>query len=318
MKKLKHKKLWFSLIVIILLVCLSFVGAGYYFFTVACVPGEKSFLSSSSNVIKKSDPLYHEKVWFKKTPKEKWYMLSADGKYKLDANYIPCKNSSKTVIVLPGYTDTKEDAGIFDALFYELGYNTLTPEPRAQGESEGKYIGYGWPDKDDTKKWVSYLLRKKGKQQQIVIYGISMGGATAMMTSGLKLPHQVKAFIEDCGYTSVKDEIEYEAGALYNMPAFPRFPLVEILSGINKLKVGYFMGDASSVKQLNKNYRPMLFIHGSEDHFVPTKMIYSNYQATRGPKEIWVAPKAKHAKSFSVHPKEYKKRVVSFLAKYIK
>lgn len=94
-------------------------------------------------------------------------MLSADGKYKLDANYIPYKNSSKTVIVLPGYTDTKEDAGIFDALFYELGYNTLTPEPRAQGESEGKYIGYGWPDKDDTKKWVSYLLRKKGSSNKL-------------------------------------------------------------------------------------------------------------------------------------------------------
>ena len=318
MKKLKHKKLWVSLIVIILLVCLLFTGAGYYFFTVACVPGEKSFLSSSSKVIKKSDPLYREKIWFKKTAKEKWYMTSADGKYKLDANYIPHKNSSKTAIVLPGYMDTKEDMGEYDALFHELGYNTLTPDPRAQGKSEGNYIGYGWPEKDDVKKWIKYLLQKTGKQQQIVVYGLSMGAATAMMTSGLKLPHQVKVFIEDCGYTSVKDEIEHEAGVLYNMPAFPRFPLVEILSGINRLKVGYFMGNASSVNQLHKNHRPMLFIHGSRDNFVPTKMVYPNYKATRGPKEIWVAPKAKHAKSFSKHPKEYKKRVATFLAKYIK
>ena len=318
MEKLKHKKLWVALIVIILLVCLLFTGAGYYFFTVACVPGEKSFLSSSSKVIKKSDPLYREKIWFKKTAKEKWYMTSADGKYKLDANYIPHKNSSKTAIVLPGYMDTKEDMGEYDALFHELGYNTLTPDPRAQGKSEGNYIGYGWPEKDDVKKWINYLLQKTGKQQQIVVYGLSMGAATAMMTSGLKLPQQVKVFIEDCGYTSVKDEIEHEAGVLYNMPAFPRFPLVEILSGINRLKVGYFMGNASSVNQLHKNHRPMLFIHGSRDNFVPTKMVYPNYKATRGPKEIWVAPKAKHAKSFSKHPKEYKKRVSTFLAKYIK
>ena len=307
-----------SLIVIILLVCLLFTGAGYYFFTVACVPGEKSFLSSSSKVIKKSDPLYREKIWFKKTAKEKWYMTSADGKYKLDANYIPHKNSSKTAIVLPGYMDTKEDMGEYDALFHELGYNTLTPDPRAQGKSEGNYIGYGWPEKDDVKKWINYLLQKTGKQQQIVVYGLSMGAATAMMTSGLKLPQQVKVFIEDCGYTSVKDEIEHEAGVLYNMPAFPRFPLVEILSGINRLKVGYFMGNASSVNQLHKNHRPMLFIHGSRDNFVPTRMVYPNYKATKGPKEIWVAPKAKHAKSFSKYPKEYKKRVATFLAKYIK
>ena len=318
MKKLKHKKLWLSSIIIILLVCLLFTGAGYYFFKVACVPGKKSFLSSSSKVIKKSDPLYREKIWFKKTAKQKWYIESADEKFKLDANFIPYKSSNKTAIILPGYMDTKEDMGEYDALFHQLGYNTLTPDPRAQGKSEGKYIGYGWPEKDDVKKWVTYLLQKYGQNQQVVIYGLSMGAATAMMTSGLKLPHQVKAFVEDCGYSNVKDEIEHEAGVLYNMPAFPRFPLVEILSGINKLKVGYFMGNASSVKQLHKNHRPMLFIHGSRDNFVPTRMVYPNYKATRGPKEIWVAPGAKHAKSFSKHPKEYKRRVAAFLAKYVK
>ena len=318
MKKLKHKKLWLSSIIIILLVCVLFTGAGFYFFKVACVPGKKSFLSSSSKVIKKSDPLYREKIWFKKTVKQKWYIESADEKFKLDANFIPYKTSNKTAIVLPGYMDTKEDMGEYDALFHQLGYNTLTPDPRAQGKSEGKYIGYGWPEKDDVKKWVSYLLQKYGQNQQVVIYGLSMGAATAMMTSGLKLPHQVKAFVEDCGYSNVKDEIEHEAGVLYNMPAFPRFPLVEILSGINKIKVGYFMGNASSVKQLHKNHRPMLFIHGSRDNFVPTKMVYPNYKATRGPKEIWVAPGAKHAKSFSKHPKEYKRRVAAFLAKYVK
>ena len=318
MKKLKHKKLWLSSIIIILLVFLIFTGAGYYFFRVACVPGKKSFLSSSSKVLKKTDPLYHEKKWFKAAAKQKWHIESADEKFKLEANFIPYKNSHKTAVVLPGYMDTKEDMGEYDALFHELGYNTLTPDPRAQGHSEGHYIGYGWPEKNDVKKWISYLLETKGKQQQVVVYGLSMGAATAMMTSGLKLPHQVKAFIEDCGYTSVKDEIEHEAGVLYSMPAFPRFPLVEILSGINKIKVGYFMGAASSVQQLHKNHKPMLFIHGSQDNFVPTKMVYPNYKATKGPKEIWVAPKAKHAQSFSKHPQEYKRRVAAFLAKYVR
>lgn len=318
MKQLKHKKLWLSLIIVVLLVCVIFTGAGYYFFKMACVPGPKSFLSSSSDTLKKSDPLYKEKKWFKKTGKQKWYMQSADKKYKLVANYIPAASSNKTVIILPGYMDTKEDMGEYDALFHEMGYNTLTPDPRAQGKSEGKYIGYGWPEKDDVKKWINLVLKRKGSQQQIVVYGLSMGAATAMMTSGLKLPGQVKAFIEDCGYTSVKDEIEHEAEALYNMPSFPRFPLVEILSGINRIKVGYFMKDASSIKQLHKNHRPMFFIHGSHDTFVPTKMVYHNYLATKGPKQLWVAPNSKHADSFSDHPKEYRKRIASFLKDYVK
>lgn len=140
-----------------------------------------------------------------------------------------------------------------------------------------------------------------------------------MMTSDLKLPHQVKTFIEDFGYTSIKDKIEYKVGVLYNTPAFPRFPLVEILSDVNKLRVDYFMGDASNVQQLHKNYRPMLFIHGSKDHFVPTKMVYSIYQATRRSKERNMgSSKIKHTKGFLTYLKEYKKRVASFSAKYIK
>ena len=318
MKKLKHKKLWLTIAVMVVLICGAFVGAGTYFFKMACVPGPKSFLSSSSDQLKKSDPLYKEKIWFKKATKHKWYIQSADNKYKLVANYLPSHNAKKSAIILPGYMDTKEDMAEYDALFHQLGYNTLTPDPRAQGKSEGKYIGYGWPEKDDVKKWLDLLLKRNGSDQQIVIYGLSMGASTAMMVSGLKLPRQVKAFVEDCGYTNVKTEIEHEAKALYNMPAFPRFPLVEILSGINKLKVGYFLNDGSSVTQLRKNHRPMLFIHGDHDTFVPTKMVYQNYRASQGPKELWVTSNSKHAKSYADHPWQYRCRIANFLAKYVK
>lgn len=318
LKQLKHKKLLLALIIIVFLICIGFVSAGFYFFKVACVPGPKSFLNSSSSKLTKSDPLYHEKKWFKDSTKQKWHIKSADGQYRLTANYLPCHNSNKTVIVLPGYMDTKEDMGEYDALFHKMGYNTLTPDPRSQGQSQGKYIGYGWPEKNDVKKWIEFLLQKKGQQQQIVVYGLSMGAATAMMVSGLKLPQQVKAFVEDCGYTSVKDEIEHEAKALYNMPAFPRFPLVEILSGINKIKVGYFMKDGSAITQLHKNHRPMLFIHGDRDKFVPTEMVYQNYHATRGPKKLWIAADSAHAKSFANHPKAYREHIENFLTKYVK
>lgn len=144
-----------------------------------------------------------------------------------------------------------------------------------------------------------------------------MGGATAMMTSGEKLPKQVKAIVEDCGYTNVKDEIEHEAQTLYHLPAVPRFPLVEILSGINKMKVGYYLGDASSIQQLKKNTRPILFIHGAKDNFVPTKMVYQNYHASRSPKQLWIVPGAGHAKSFATHPGQYRQHLQAFLQKYV-
>ena len=316
MKQLKHKKIWFSLLILILLVCMLFVGAGFYFFNLACVPGHKSFINNSTYV-KKSDPLYTQKMWYKKQKKQKWYMTSATDNYRLDANYIPDQRSNKTVIILHGYMNNKDKMGAYAALFHRLGYNVLMPDARAQGQSQGKYIGYGWPERCDVKKWTNKLLTKEGRNQKVVLFGVSMGAATAMMTSGLNLPKQVKAIIEDCGYTDVKDEIEHEAKVLYHMPAFPRFPLVEILSGINRIKVGYYLKDGSSVNQLRKNHRPMLFIHGGRDKFVPTRMVYTNYEATKGKKELWIAKKAPHAASYANYPQAYTKHVRNFLNKYV-
>ena len=78
-------------------------------------------------------------------------------------------------------------------------------------------------EKDDVKKWIQKLLKDNPKQE-IVIFGVSMGGATTMMTSGLKLPSQVKAFIEDCGYTNAKNEIEHEAQAILFDANFSTLP----------------------------------------------------------------------------------------------
>ncbi|TSO25975.1 alpha/beta hydrolase [Lactobacillus sp. LL6] len=314
---MKHRKFWLWIVSIIAVISVICVGAGFYFFNVACVPSHKSFISANSDVVKKTDPLYKQKKWYYAEKKQKWYMMSADGKYKLDANYIPNNKSNKTVVLLHGYMNNKNTMAPYAFLYHKLGYNVLLPDARAHGESQGKYIGYGWIEKSDVAKWIKKVIKNNGINSKIVVSGVSMGAATTMMTSGEKLPNQVKAFVEDCGYTSVKDEIEHEAQDLYSMPAVPRFPLVEILSGINRVKVGYFMADGSSVKQLKKNKRPMLFIHGNKDTFVPTNMVYENYQASKGPKELWVVPGAKHAKSYATHPRQYEKHVSSFLHKYV-
>ena len=80
-------------------------------------------------------------------------------------------------------------------MFHQLGYNVLIPDARAHGQSQGKYIGYGWPEKYDVRKWVNKDLSIEGRKQQIVIFGVSMGGATTMINSFIKIPKQVKSYI---------------------------------------------------------------------------------------------------------------------------
>lgn len=242
-------------------------------------------------------------------------MQSAGGHYRLVANYIAADHATdKTVLIAHGFNGSKDDMGAYAYLFHQMGYNVLLRDARGHGQSQGNYIGYGWPDRLDDRKWIRKIIRTNGPSSQIVMFGVSMGGATTMMVSGLQLPPQVKGFIEDCGYTSAKTEINYQAGQLYHLPAVIRVPLVNIVSGITRLRAGYFFGQADALKQLHHNHRPMLFIHGSEDHFVPTKMVYQNYAATAGPKQMWVVKGAGHAKSYQTRPHEYENQVKDFLA----
>lgn len=307
-----------SLIGLIIVILIALFGAGTYFFHVAMVPGHKSFLSNN-NRIEKSDPLYSQKMWFKHAKKQQWTMTSASKGYRLDADYLPASHhTTKNVVILHGFMGNKEKMGEYATLFHQMGYNVLMPDARAHGQSQGKYIGYGWPERYDVRKWTNKLIAHNGSNSQVVIFGVSMGGATTMMTSGIKMPSQVKAYVEDCGYTSLNDELNYEAGNLYHIPTPIRWPLIKTLSTINRVRNGFFTGEASSVNSLHHNRRPMLFIHGTNDHFVPTKMVYSNYRATQGPKQLWMVKGASHASSFAHDPVAYRHHIEKFLAKYVK
>lgn len=314
----KRRHLWRWLISIIVLLALALFAAGSYFFTVAMVPSHKSFIHNSDR-ISKSDPLYAQKMWFKQAPKQQWTMKSAHGNYRLVADYLPAAQpTTKNVIILHGFMGRKEKMGEYAAMFHQLGYNVLLPDARAHGQSQGKYIGYGWPERYDVRKWAEKLVTKNGPRSQIVIFGVSMGGATTMMTSGIPLPHQVKALVEDCGYTSLNDELNYEAGNLYNIPQAIRAPLIGILSLINRVKNGFYVHEASATMMLERNQRPIMFIHGGNDRFVPTRMVYQNYAATKGPRELWVVKGAKHAASYEKQPSLYPQRIAKFLNHYVK
>ena len=301
----KHKKAWLiGLLSIFGVLLMGLVGASLYFYQYAFVPSKKSFLSGGESRIVKDG-----KAWLKTVHKDTWTEKAAG--LKLVADYVPAaKPTNKTVVVAHGYMNTKEFMAPQIKMFHDAGFNVLAPDDRGHGQSQGNYIGYGWPDRLDYLKWINQIIKKQGQQSQIALYGVSMGGATVMYLSGEKLPSQVKSIVEDCGYTSIIDELTYQAKAMFNLPKWPLIPSVALTATI---KAGYNVFDASAITALHKNTRPILFIHGSKDKFVPTSMVYQNYRAaTKSKKVLWVVKGAGHAKSFPDHQQAYSKRVVGW------
>ncbi|MGI1740046.1 alpha/beta hydrolase [Streptococcus uberis] len=297
------------LMLLFLVLSVISVGASFYFFHVAQIREEKSFINTKKRG--KEDPLYDKEKAFDALKVEERVMYNR-GKRQV-AWYLPAaQKSHKTAVVVHGFLNSKAGMKPYAMLFHDLGYNVLIPDNEAHGQSQGQIIGYGWNDRENVIAWTKELIRED-EASRISYFGLSMGAATVMMASGEKLPKQVVNIIEDCGYSSVWDELKYQAKAMYNLPAFP---ILYEVSAISKLRTGFTYKEASSVKQLQKNQLPVLFIHGDKDDFVPTRMVYDNYKATKGPKELLIIKGAKHAEAYKVNMKAYQEKIKDFLKKY--
>ncbi|WP_143462617.1 alpha/beta hydrolase [Levilactobacillus enshiensis] len=269
---------------------------------------------TSADKQKYADAYYAYVDWYQKIDKEKWYLHEHDPKNRMVAEYIPAEIPSKqTVIISHGYKGNGETMANFAQMYHRLGFNVLLPDDRGHGESAGKYISFGWLDRLDYLQWIQQVIDHTGADVKILMFGVSMGGATMEMLSGESLPSQVKAIIADCGYSSIEAELTYLLKRQFHLPKYPIEPLV---STISKRRLGYYLGDVTATDQLKKNKRPILFIHGERDVYVSVGMAYESYAATHAPKQLWIVKNASHAESFWINPARYQAHVMEFLQTY--
>lgn len=224
--------------------------------------------------------------------------------------------TNRTAVIVHGYTDNAIRMFMIGYLYnHSLNYNILLPDLYGHGDSEGDHIQMGYKDRINVLRWMEIANEIFGGKTQMVVHGISMGAATTMEVSGEKQADYVKCFVEDCGYTSAWDEFANELKEMYGMP---KFPLLYAASFVCDLKYGWSFKDSSPLKQVAKCHLPMLFIHGDNDTFVPTSMVYPLYEAKPEPKELWIVPGATHAMSYRDYPEKYTEKVKNFTDKYIK
>lgn len=229
------------------------------------------------------------------------------------------KAEGRTAVVVHGYTNNSIDM-LHIARIYnkEMHYNVVLPDLHGHGLSQGDDIQMGWFDRLDVLKWIDLapkMFSTVGDSMRLVVHGISMGAATTMCVSGEHTPDYVKCFVEDCGYTSAWDEFAHELRGRFSLP---EFPLLYTASWLTQAKYGWSFKEASPLKQVAKCKKPMFFIHGDKDTFVPTWMVYPLYEAKPQPKQLWIVPGSEHAFAYRDHREEYIKKVEAFVGKYCK
>ena len=218
------------------------------------------------------------------------------------------------LIMCHGYSGRPSDLAREARAAHAAGYSVLLPAARGFERNGDRLVGMGWLDATDLLGWIDALIAFD-PQARIALYGVSMGGAEVMMASGLELPPQVRCIIEDCGYTSVWDEFAAQIGRVMHLPVHP---LLDAADAVCRVRAGYGFREASAVERLAHARVPMLFIHGSDDDFVPFRMLDEVFAACASPvTEKAVFEGAGHGSSSYHDPERYFSLVFGFLDRYL-
>lgn len=231
------------------------------------------------------------------------------GRLFVNANHI-----KRWVICVHGYRSTgKRDMAFVGAKYFQEGFSVLIPDLRAHGESQGEYIGMGWLDRLDILNWVGWLVDKY-PDAEIILHGGSMGASAVLMTSGEKLPENVKLLIADSGFSSVYSEFKY---ILTKLIKFRQFPIMTVANYRAKKFAGFSLIEASAVKQLGSNHLPLLVIHGTADKFVPVGFSQQILAATAGEHQYLEIAEAGHLLGMTMEPDVYWQTVFGFISQYL-
>lgn len=240
-------------------------------------------------------------------------ITSNDG-LKLSGRYYHVRDGAPLDICFHGYrSHPLTDFSGGSELCFQLGHNLLLVDQRSHCKSEGKSICFGIAERWDVLSWVDYAIGRFGGDIQVLLYGVSMGGATVLMASGLPLPKCVKGIVADCPYASA-EEIILRVGEKMHYPSKLIRPFLHLGA---RLYGGFRLGETDAVKAVQNTPVPILIIHGEADGFVPCEM--SEKVALANPKMVRrvTIPGADHGISYLVDTPRYSRTVKKFLTEVL-
>ncbi len=241
-------------------------------------------------------------------------ICSYDGT-RLVGHWYPCENPKRIIVAMHGWRSSwSQDFGIIAKSWFDSDCSVLFCEQRGQGESGGDYMGFGLLERFDCLEWIKWVCEKtEGETTPIYLGGVSMGGATILMTAGFDLPERVHGIVADCAFTSPHAIWRH---VVQNNLHIPYGLYSAVARDICKKKIQMGSDEYSCIDAMKRCRVPVLFIHGTDDRFVPVSMTYENYKACAAERRLLVVPGADHGLSYLKDKKSYEEAVTKFWNDY--
>lgn len=231
---------------------------------------------------------------------------------KLVGHWYCPENPKRVIIAMHGWRSSWcQDFGLIADFWLNNGCAVLFAEQRAQGDSGGDYMGFGLLERYDCYDWINWVNSHTNSSLPIYLGGISMGATTVLMTAGFELPKNVCGIIADCGFTSPNAIWKH---VVQNNLHIPFGIYAGVAKELCRKRINMSSDEYSTTQALADSKIPILFIHGTEDNFVPINMTYENYKACGSKKHLLIVPGAGHGMSYILDKQGYEKAVAKLWA----
>ncbi len=227
--------------------------------------------------------------------------------------WMPVPASDRAVIIVHGRNSsrsasngdlTRQAAGLVKA-----GYNVLSFDLRAHGESGGDRYSLGPLERRDVLAAVAYVRARGIPAGHIGLLCHSMGAAICLLTAPEAA--DVSAVIADSAYARLTELLEVEFPKQGGLPTF----FIPGVMFMDNALYGIDLTKAAPIDVVAKiRPRPIFFIHSESDAYVPPENSRRLWGASgEGPEMLWIVAGPEHNEMFKAYPEEYLQRVVGFL-----
>jgi fermentation-respiration switch protein FrsA (DUF1100 family) len=227
----------------------------------------------------------------------------------------------RTLIVVHGHRENRADADFglldFSAALAHAGFAVLAYDTRGAGASDPAPDSLGSFERRDVLGAVDFLRSRPlpypalGRPRVIAGWGVSMGAATLLLAAAEE--PAITAVVADTAFADVLPLLERELPK-QGAPA-PLVPGV-LLAGWALYGVSYYdVRPVDAVARIAP--RPIFFIHGDGDDFIPATNLDALVRAARAAPgaqvQSWLVPGVRHhAQTYHTAGQEYVRRVVAF------
>lgn len=229
--------------------------------------------------------------------------------------------AQRTIIAVHGSRANRADqaAGLLNlsAAFARHGFAVLAFDMRGNGESPPAPLSLGYFEQRDVLGAVDFLRSGAipypdlGRPRLIGGWGVSMGAATLLLAASQE--PAIRAVVSDSAYADILPILEREVPKGGHLPSL--FTPGALLAARALYGMDFYAVRPVDVVALLAP-RPVFFIHGTGDAYIPQANMALLAAAARAAAnasvQTWLVPGAAHAQAFHTYPQEYVARVIAF------